>query len=303
MRILTANIRREIRKLVVRSAEILDIYLDPPYTIATYRWTNSNLALTFGGYKYSPVPWKRTPSSRSLTEEQDRLTFQLANIRLDMTKLILDKDISGGKIVLRKVYRNLLTSSEDYVELFTGLLGTPILDENLLTIDAVSPFSRLSSMAGPRRIYQIACAYTLGDTSCTVDLTTPANRQVSTAQSGSTKDYVQDTALAGLTTSVAGGTTIDLYWREGVIEFTSGDLAGQARPIHKYVSVENRVYPVWPFPKAPQLGDQYRITRGCRNNKIDCRSKFDNLVNYGGFAEVPIPPTLPAAAPSPILRG
>ena len=78
------------------------------------------------------------------------------------------------------------------------------------------------------------------------------------------------------------------YFGAGVIEFTSGANIGQALEIYSFSSGGFVTY--LPFLSNPAIGDAYTLTPGCRKRFTeDCRTKFANTNNFGGFNELPGP--------------
>jgi uncharacterized phage protein (TIGR02218 family) len=78
------------------------------------------------------------------------------------------------------------------------------------------------------------------------------------------------------------------YFGAGVIEFTSGANIGQALEIYSFASGAFVTY--LPFLNNPAIGDTYSLTPGCRKRYTeDCRTKFANTNNFGGFDQLPGP--------------
>jgi uncharacterized phage protein (TIGR02218 family) len=78
------------------------------------------------------------------------------------------------------------------------------------------------------------------------------------------------------------------YFGAGVITFTSGANVGQALEIYSFASGAFVTY--LPFLNNPAIGDTYSLTPGCRKRYTeDCRTKFANTNNFGGFDQLPGP--------------
>lgn len=78
------------------------------------------------------------------------------------------------------------------------------------------------------------------------------------------------------------------YFGAGVIEFTSGANVGQALEIYSFASGAFVTY--LPFLNNPAIGDTYTLTPGCRKRFTeDCRTKWANTPNHGGFEHLPGP--------------
>ena len=59
------------------------------------------------------------------------------------------------------------------------------------------------------------------------------------------------------------------------------------RDIKSYVSATRDIEVQLPFPAPVAVGDTFTIVAGCNGLKSTCISKFNNLVNYGGFEFIP----------------
>lgn len=85
-------------------------------------------------------------------------------------------------------------------------------------------------------------------------------------------------------------TEIDDYFGEGTIAFTTGANAG-LKPIEIKVydldSNGGNITTHESFHYPVQVGDQYTMIPGCRKRLEDCRDKWNNVVNFGGFSFIP----------------
>lgn len=130
------------------------------------------------------------------------------------------------------------------------------------------------------RVYQRPCSAVLGDGTCRFDLNTVG--------------YVTDIACE----SVAEGQRFTWAALEGFGPdwFTGGRLlvltgaaSGLWAPIRSDEDVAGqRRLTLWqPIRAAIGPGDLVRLTAGCDKRMSTCRLKFDNLVNYQGFPDIP----------------
>lgn len=79
------------------------------------------------------------------------------------------------------------------------------------------------------------------------------------------------------------------WFTEGYLEFTSGDNAGLAQKVKDYDANGTFTFSL-PFPFAIQAGDTYQAIAGCRKRRnLDCRTKFDNILNFQGEPDLPGP--------------
>lgn len=77
------------------------------------------------------------------------------------------------------------------------------------------------------------------------------------------------------------------YFTLGTIVFTSGPNVGlKALEIKSHAA--GGVFETYePFYYTPQVGDAYMLIPGCRKRLEDCRDKWNNVLNFGGFPTVP----------------
>lgn len=77
------------------------------------------------------------------------------------------------------------------------------------------------------------------------------------------------------------------YFGEGTITFTSGANNGlKAQEIKTYLangSIE--IFEAMPYDV--EIGDTYSLVPGCKKRLEDCRDKWNNILNFGGFSWIP----------------
>jgi uncharacterized phage protein (TIGR02218 family) len=144
-----------------------------------------------------------------------------------------------------------------------------------LTVDVLCETS-YTSLKRPtlRRLYQYTCPHVLYDEGpglCNVD-----------------KDNFKTTAtlsaVSGVTiTSATFGLQADTYYSGGFVELTTGGVINR-RFITNHVGNDLTLNQVL-FGAAS--GMSVDVYPGCAHNLDTCRTKFNNLVNYGGFPWIP----------------
>lgn len=77
------------------------------------------------------------------------------------------------------------------------------------------------------------------------------------------------------------------YFAAGTIEMTSGDNAGLRPKEIKAYSADGTIEIYEPFHYPLAVGDTYELIPGCRKRLEDCRDKWHNVINFGGFSFVP----------------
>ncbi|NVK14442.1 MAG: DUF2163 domain-containing protein [Rhodobacteraceae bacterium] len=130
------------------------------------------------------------------------------------------------------------------------------------------------------RIYQNPCTAVLGDRACGFDLDTPgyaAETQVENAERS--EDFRWD-ALPGFEPGWFAG---------GRLTVLSGAAKGLWAAVKSDQSnAEGRRITLWePVRAAVQPGDMVRLQAGCDKRMETCRLKFNNLLNFQGFPDIP----------------
>lgn len=126
------------------------------------------------------------------------------------------------------------------------------------------------------RVVTANCPYDLGDTSCKVDLEAlRVSGGVTTATS--TRQFT-DNSRAEATD----------YFTFGVVTWTAGANAGLSMEVKRFTT--GGIFELQlDMPYPVEVDDEYTVVPGC--NKVgrlgDCKLKYDNYVNFGGFEDVP----------------
>lgn len=136
----------------------------------------------------------------------------------------------------------------------------------------VVPLVTAQSKALPTHTYQGLCNHVLYDDICRVDDTDPTFR-LSTA-------LVTDVTSNNITVTGAGGNG-DNYYTGGFVESAG---ASERRLILQQIGEVLTL--LLPFGSSP-LGTNVTVFAGCDHSLATCKSKFDNVINFGGFAFVP----------------
>lgn len=77
------------------------------------------------------------------------------------------------------------------------------------------------------------------------------------------------------------------YFGAGLLTITSGENAGVQMEIYSFAAGGQFVLHL-PMPYTVAVGDTYSVTPGCRKRFTeDCRTKWNNTNNFGGFPQVP----------------
>lgn len=130
------------------------------------------------------------------------------------------------------------------------------------------------------RVYQKPCTAVLGDGSCGFDLSTPGYR---------TDVVVQDVAEARRFSWSALEGFAQGWFERGRLDVIDGNAAGLWGLIKFDRTFETtRVIELWePIRGRIEAGDTVRLSAGCDHRFDTCRFKFNNLLNFQGFPDVP----------------
>ncbi|MDF1854911.1 DUF2163 domain-containing protein [Pseudooceanicola sp.] len=130
------------------------------------------------------------------------------------------------------------------------------------------------------RVYQKPCPAVLGDAACGVNLAVPGYRSERPVE-------VVDARLTFSFESLPG---FDIGWfQRGRVELLSGEAKGLSGAIKRDRFIDGRrVIELWqPLRAAVAPGDMIRLDAGCDKRFETCRLKFNNVLNFRGFPDIP----------------
>lgn len=164
---------------------------------------------------------------------------------------------------------------EDYEPIVASILGKATLVDGAYKMEEMALLDALNQSVG--KTYAPQCPKVFGGqefAGCKINIAAITATGALTA-----------VASARQITDSARAEAAD-YWAWGTIQFTSGPNAGlKALEIKSFAAGVITTFE--PFYYLPQVGDSYTIVPGCRKRLEDCRDKWNNVVNFGGFPTVP----------------
>ena len=184
--------------------------------------------------------------------------------------------IASGVFVNARVHVfkcNFLTPVEDYEPVASGFFGKTTLEDEKYTIQGMSLIDALNQSVG--KTYTAACSRTFGDVGCTKSLA--ALDVTGTITSVTSSMVFRDSARSEAAD----------YFGAGTIQFTTGNNAGLKPMEVKAYALDGTVTLFEPTYYAPTIGDAYVLIPGCRKRLEDCRDKWNNVINFFGFSNVP----------------
>jgi uncharacterized phage protein (TIGR02218 family) len=147
-------------------------------------------------------------------------------------------------------------------------------------LEVLTPLTILSQRALLQTVTP-ACSWDLGDDRCTVDL---AALEVTGAVTAVAAKNASNQADRRDFTDAARAEADD-YFALGTLTFTTGANADQSAEIKSFKAGRFMLWKPMLYPVA--VGDAYKARPGCDLSAATCKAKFNNLINFGGFDDVP----------------
>lgn len=246
------------------------------YTItigaATYRYTSAEDDVSEGADTFTAVNIKRDRlSTGGRDADQQFLVIELPADNVIVKQYINAVPGVKAEVTIERSQRP--DSFSESIILFEGRIASVAFeDQGRRAKVKVEPRINAVSRPVPRFNYQGLCNHVLYDARCSVADSDPSFRLSSAAV----------TAEVGNTITVTGaGANGDGYYTGGFVESQGGidhrliiDQTGEVLTLHL------------PFA-APTFGQDVNVYAGCDHRIATCKSKFNNVVNFGGFAYVP----------------
>lgn len=262
-----------------KPVELIEVFLDS----GTLRFAQHDADITYNGFTWTAMGWKRSPISTTVTEQVDLLTVGLDNVDKVLAVSIAAEEWRGKRARIVRVFREDLTAGNE-ITIFDGLMDQPSIAEQTFSLRIRSRLD-LVNKTYPARVYSTQCNYKHYDKWCTVNREAAANKVTGTCSAGCTTTKIISTAF----------THANNYWKLGHIKFTSGGQNRIGRIVQSSDQTGTFIVLRIPLDAAPASGDSFEIIRGCDRTPNDCITKYSNYVNFGGFDHIP-KPVIPLAS-------
>lgn len=130
------------------------------------------------------------------------------------------------------------------------------------------------------RVFQKPCQAVLGDARCGVDLSQPGYRTEIAVEAVERGRVFTFDALAGFD---------DRWFERGRLQVLTGEARGLVAMVKNDRVVDSkRIIELWEELRMPVLtGDTVLLEAGCDKRIATCRLKFQNILNFQGFAHIP----------------
>lgn len=188
-------------------------------------------------------------------------------------------EIAGGVFDNARAYLFATTWTapvEDEEPIVASILGKTTLMDSRYRIEEMALIDALNQSVG--KTYTAACPKTFG------------GQEYAGCMKALGPLTVAGTLTAVTSSSIvrdAARTEAADWFAAGTLQFTAGANAG-LKPLEvKSYAADGTIETFEPFHYAPAIGDAYTLIPGCRKRLADCRDKWANVVNFGGFSFVP----------------
>jgi len=261
---------------------------------STVRFAASKTNVVFpssGGNTYTAKAITVSGLDQSAQGTIERVTFKFDNTDRSMASYAHAEEFQNKVIEWWRVFRDALANSQNYIEMFRGLMEQPSgTDRNWMKITAIAQKGIRRSTQ--KLIYGRNCGHTFGDAQCNyngyADLT--SLKASGTADSGSITTLT-DNAL----TQAAD------YWNYGAIEITIDGYTYRRIVRDFNASTDTITFDV-ELPVAVGSGDSYTVWKGCPKTWAACGAgsaygpSSNNQNNFGGHIHISTDPEAEAVA-------
>lgn len=241
-----------------------------------FRYTSHDRPILYGGQVYS--------SCRSLDPSASENASTLGSVgNIELEGIIDDDGISeadlyGGLFDDAYVTVDLISwggPAESPRRLASGWTGELSQGETGFKMEVLGAGSRLDQQALVQMVTP-GCRWVFGSPECGVDIEAlKIGGTVTAAQS-------RGTFLALLDAGDGGW-----QWANGTVRWTAGVNAGHVVEV-KSVDFDTGVIVLWASPPyLPQAGDEFELLPGCDKVRESGCTVYTNVINFGGFPDVP----------------
>lgn len=196
---------------------------------------------------------------------------------------ITERDLFGGLFdgASIEIWRYYWTGQRAPMRLTAGIAGKVTQNDQDFRLEALTPRARLEQQALLEAVTPTCRWKALGDERCKVNLYPyTQSGEVSAIAARSAYPSSQRRIFWDDGRGEAAG-----YWSLGTLTWLTGDNEGLTSEVKDFADGQFVLWEPMPYAIAP--GDGYEVTPGCDRTKPTCISKFNNLINFGGFPDIP----------------
>lgn len=242
-----------------------------------YRLTGHDRDITLDGEVYTPMDTVEVSAIRRETA----LKAQNADSKgIISSTLIKSDDLRAGKYKKAKIEETLV----DWKFPFAGKIIKNVFWVMNVSYDGEAWSADLESLphflgAKVGDIYTRDCGYNLGDSDCGVNLVAlQTTGTVVGMLDGDSRRIIRAASIAPQT---------DGYYDWGEVVFTSGANNGEKGEVKTYVAATLDITLQLQLPYKVLPGDAFTLKPGCNKLKSTCKTKYSNVLNFGGYPYIP----------------
>lgn len=161
-RTLTANITTEKDLAANRPVELYEIEIND---LTTLFFTDHNEDITFDSQLYTAFPISRSIIQYSADQKVSSVQVNASNVDLAFSAFIAANDIRNKSISIKKVFLDKLADANDFVILFKGVMDSPSLTEEIISLICVDEIQAITSQL-PKFMYTHTCGNIFKSTKC-----------------------------------------------------------------------------------------------------------------------------------------
>lgn len=276
MRTIPAPLLTELESGSPRIARLIKLTCEDGTIIAV---TDHDKSLVVDGTTHVPAPGLETPKLISTGNAE----VSTQNLRNAFAIEVPDSDLEAGKFdnaTVEVAWCSWADPSAGKVVTFSGKIGDIKWSEEGFEVELVSYMRALERNLG--QTYTASCRHELYGSGgpgfvgkCGVDPTTFTKTGTVTSIAVSKWRF---------SCSGAASTQADDYFAFGVLTWTTGNNAGLSCTVKKNTGAALDL--VLPTAFAIQVGDTFSVKAGCDKTLETCRTKFNNVANFGGFPHI-----------------
>lgn len=234
----------------------------------TYRYTSADRNVVINGETYTPIAVTRS-NVKAGTQNDDNLSLDL-EMPFDV-EVIKDYAFSQTPPKLRLVVYRLQGEDPEgdaWALYWTGIVRGFSADGRAVKIQVPSIFSLALNGEVTNAYYQVPCNHVLYGPRCRVNR--EDHKAVTTIQT------YQGTAI-----SVVGEPA-------ALNDLAGGELVNPRNGERRLIKANNGSLITVGYPFVDlQPGDEVELYRGCDHSLEQCKAKFNNVINHGGFKYIP----------------
>lgn len=300
------SFRNKLREDSPQLLELLEVTTlddqEPMFRFVNYptpiKWPNGS-----DGNVYQPLGYSRDPIKQNSTDVIDSVNLLINDVSADFLRMFRVRPLYDSELTIKWISREIMDDPRAHSVIFVGRIHGFVSSDTTMGLAVESLFSSHDTLV-PRRVFQEKCTHRHGDPWCGIDLTLPEHNHYGIVMGGSDRWYFDDNsipynplegvALVGEQQEKKGND----YWKAGSIRFITGENAGVSCGVRRIrffnkdatssvTRFNTRIFLKTPLPFVPKQGDRFHLRRGCLHIRNDCRTRYNNLLFFGGNPDQP----------------